>query len=414
MKALRRIVESKGYSTTGSDITLGGHNADNVANADVAIYTTAVGEDNCEVSRAREMGIPVYERAEFLGLLSREYGKVIAVAGTHGKTTATGFCARVFKPKDPTVHIGGNVIGGLECVGGDGYFITEACEYKRNFLHLKPDIGVILNAELDHTDYYRDVDDYVSAFRSFANNSKLLVVNGDDERCARIPHRNKITYGTGENNFVRAKDIYKTERGHGFTVVAGGKEYGKIELDVPCVHSVYAALAAFCAGYAEKLSFDEIKAGLESFRGISRRFEFLGSFDGCRVYSDYAHHPSEIDGTVFSARENGCEKLTLVFQPHTYTRLKSLFPEFTESLKRADRVIVAPVFAAREKPVYGISSNDLVRALISKGCRAAYIDNFFSIAEYLDNTAQSGETVVFVGAGDIDKAAEIFVNLKKT
>ncbi len=410
MKALRRIAESKGYTTTGSDITLDGHNAENAEQADIAVYTTAVGEDNCEVLRARERGIPVYERAEFLGIVSREYKKVIAVAGTHGKTTATGFCARVFAPFRPTVHIGGAVIGGCEIVGGDGYFITEACEYKRNFLHLKPHIGVILNAELDHTDYYKDIEDYVSAFRSFADNCGTLVINGDDERCATVFHRNKITFGLGEHNFIRAKDICRTPRGRGFTVAVGGKELGRIELRTNCVHNVYSALAVFCVGYAERLSFDEIKSGLESFGGIARRFELLGSFGGCNLYSDYAHHPSEINGTVLSARENGCEKLTLVFQPHTYTRLKSLFDGFVNSLSEADRIIVAPVFAAREKPVYGISSHDLVRALINRGCKAVYIDSFFSIAEYLTETVRSGETVVFVGAGDIDKAAKIFAS----
>lgn len=408
MKVLRRIADSKGYITTGSDITLGGHNENNVENADVAVYTTAVGEYNCEVVRARARGIPVYERAEYLGTVSREYKKVIAVAGTHGKTTATGFCEQIFLPKDPTVHIGGTVLGEAGRVGGSEYFICEACEYKRSFLHLKPSVAVILNAELDHTDYYKDTADYLSAFQSFANNSDIVVINGDDENCSRLRLKNRVTFGLGKNNYLRAENVEKTARGHAFTLVAGGRKIGRVELGVKGEHNVYNALAAAAVAGVCGLSFEETKSGLENFGGAKRRFEHIGNFGGCNVYSDYAHHPSEIKTTVASARDAGNGKVTLVFEPHTYTRLKSLLGGFVESLSGADRIIVAPVYAAREKPLAGVSSNDLVRGLIDGGKHAVYIDSFFGIEKYLKDTVESGETVVFTGAGDIDKAARLF------
>ena len=248
MKVLRRLAEAKGHVTTGSDITLCGHDEKNVKNADVAVYTTAVGEDNPEVVCARGRKIPMYERAQFLGILSREYEKVIAVAGSHGKTTATGFCMQTFLPKNPTVHIGGTVAGAAGRIGGNEYFITEACEYKRSFLHLNPNIAVILNIELDHTDYYKDEEDYFSAFQSFADNSETVVINGDDGNCRRIKGKNVITFGLGQDNYVRACNIQRSERGYGFTLVYGIKKKTRIKLGVPSRHNIYNALAAAAVG----------------------------------------------------------------------------------------------------------------------------------------------------------------------
>ena len=410
MKVLRRLAEAKGHVTTGSDITLCGHDEKNVKNADVAVYTTAVGEDNPEVVCARGRKIPMYERAQFLGILSREYEKVIAVAGSHGKTTATGFCMQTFLPKNPTVHIGGTVAGAAGRIGGNEYFITEACEYKRSFLHLNPNIAVILNIELDHTDYYKDEEDYFSAFQSFADNSETVVINGDDGNCRRIKGKNVITFGLGQDNYVRACNIQRSERGYGFTLVYGIKKKTRIKLGVPSRHNIYNALAAAAVGFLCGLSPTEIKTGLESFHGAARRFELLGVCENAAVYSDYAHHPTEITATVKTAREvSDGKRVTLVFEPHTYSRLKSLLNGFAQSLAGADRVIVAPVFAAREKPPGDISAGDLVREIENSGTEAVYIDNFLGISEYLSKTASDGETVVFTGAGDIDKAARLFV-----
>ena len=420
MKVLRRIVEAEGHRTTGSDASLCGHRASNVNNADLVVYTTAVGEDNCEVVQARRLGIPTVERAVFLGRVASAYQTTIAVSGSHGKTTATGFCASIFSGKNPTVHIGGLVGDEAGRIGDKDFFITEACEYKRGFLHLRPKVGIILNAELDHTDYYRDEADYFSAFSEFAQNCETVIVSaaqkflcrsGGKEAFGRKEKQTQkiITFGVDEDADYQAKNIERTAHGYRFDFFEYGEELGQLEIGIEGCHNILNALAAAAAARLCSLSIEEIESGMKNFGGAKRRFERLCTTDECTVISDYAHHPSELAASLKTARSiSGGKKVTFVFQPHTYTRLQSLLGDFAASLSKADRVILLPVFAAREKPLDGVSSKNLAAAVSNLGTAAVHIETFAELFEYLVNTLTSGEIVVFAGAGDIDSAAREF------
>lgn len=409
MKRLRELTERLGAETSGSDRTLFGHSADNVAGADLVVYTSAVGENNVELAAARRLGIAVKERAEYLGIIAEDYDRVIAVAGSHGKTTTTGMMYSVFKSKKPTVHIGGDLKHGAE-EESDAYFITEACEYRRSFLHLKPDIGIILNAELDHTDYYTDYDDIVSAFAAFAKKSKLAIYNGDDKGLYSLKICNALSFGYGEHNDFRAAAVAVDKYGRAsFNIIAAGMNLGRIELSVCGKHNVYNALAAASAALVEGLPMSEIAERLKNFDGVKRRMEKLGEINGASVYTDYAHHPTEIRALIASAV--GAGRLIIVFEPHTYSRTKDLFDGFCSCFSGADEVIFAPVFGSRESGGE-VGSKELYEE-VKKRQPALYFDGYGQINDYLLQNLNAGDTVVFTGAGTINQAGEQLVNIKR-
>lgn len=410
MKVLSRICAARGDKVTGSDITLEGHNADNVKNAEQVVYTSAVGEDNVEVAFARARKIKVTERATFLGEVAKDYRHVISIAGTHGKTTTTGMIGAMFLPLNPTVHIGGKVNGESGHIGGKEYFITEACEYRRSFLHLNSDLGVILNIELDHTDYYKDLSDIGYAFNEYANKCRFMVINGDDPHCRRLALSRKcMTFGLSGHNFVRAENVVMTKENTTFDVYKSRQKLGQVSLKVRGEHNVMNALAAICVGLYYNLSFSDMSNRLEKFSGIERRFEKLGELCGADIFTDYAHHPREIESTIKAARNMGYEKLTIVFEPHTYSRLKSLSTAFSQALSLADDIVVAPVFAAREAPIEGVTANVLARKLIDSGKKARHFDTYWGIIDYVKSTAKPHQVVIFMGAGSIDKAAKLLL-----
>ena len=413
MRQLIKISESGGHTVTGSDIVLGGHNPENAEAAEFLVYTMAVSGDNCELIRARERGIPVMERAEFLGRLSLNYQNIIAVSGSHGKTTATAMIAEIFRGKNPTVHIGGDYAGFKNPAGGAEFFITEACEYKKSFLHLRPSLAVVLNAELDHTDYYRGEADYFSAFRDFTALSKSATVFGDDQRLFDLAVQNGYTtFGFLPRNAYTARNIVRTKTGRVFDIYEKGAFLFGAELNLYGLHNVLNALAAVSAARAYGLEPDEIARAIARIDSVGRRFELLGTVNGARVYSDYAHHPGELNAMISAARETGGDKLTVVFEPHTYSRTLSLYREFALALSAADEAIVTPVYASREAPQPGVSSRLIFDELNRAGkAEASYCARYEEVFDKLKKTAGKNRIIVFAGAGTIDEMAREFVTM---
>ncbi len=400
MRAISDLAASLHHMVTGSDAATTGHRAEFAEGADLVVYTNAVPSDAPELVRARELGIPVIERAEYLGELSRRYGKTIAVAGCHGKSTATAMTGAALSSLRPTVHVG---VAGASICGGSACFITEACEYNRSFLHLAPDIGVILNIDYDHPDCYGSEAELFDAYVRFAKQCKTLIVNGDDFRCAGI---GGVTFGYGEKNDYRAVDVRNENGFRKFSLTAHGKACGQIELTVPGAHNVYNALAAFAAASELGVKPREAREGLNAVRGIPRRVERLGTVKNRTVFTDYAHHPAEIEASVSLAKEM-FGTAGVVFQPHTYTRTRALKERFAEALSKFDEIALLPVFAAREKPSDGANS-DVIAKILAQSGKLAYEEDKNTVAARVDSF--NSKAIVFMGAGDVDAIARRYVS----
>lgn len=400
MRTLRTITARLGHETSGSDLTTGGHDPNNVKGANLVVFTGAISADNPELSAARENGVPTIERSEYLAAIAASFGRVIAIAGSHGKTTATALTAAATACLNPTVHIGGEYAGG----DGNEYFITEACEFRRSFLMLAPDVGVILNADLDHTDCYKTEAEAVEAFLAFGRRCRKLCVNGDDPRLG-IDHPDKITFGLGENCDVRAVGLCADgENRYSFSLFCLGVNMGRLELSLVGRHNVYNALAAASVALGEGVSMSEIARAFVGFKGVARRMETLGYVRGARVIADYAHHPTEIRALIASLRPRA--RLIVVFEPHTYSRTRDLFDKFATCFRGADEVVFLPVFAAREK-TGEVTSVDLYNA-VSKIMPARYFGSYAEAENYLFGEVGEGDIVVFAGAGTIYSAAADF------
>lgn len=398
MRALADLAASRGHNVTGSDRSNGDHDAKNVVGCDLVVYTNAVPPDNCELVAARRLGIPTVERATYLGELSRSFKKTIAVAGCHGKSTATAMLGKAFAAEKPTVHVG---VAGGSTLGGRSLFITEACEYNKSFLHLRPDLGIVLNLGYDHPDCYTDGAAVERAFSEFCAASRRALVNGDDARCRSLCE-NPITFGLDKRNDYRAEDI-KSENGcRSFSFVTP-KRRAAINLSVAGGHNVYNALAALAAADVMGASASAAIKGVNGFDGIPRRFERKCIAYGKTVLTDYAHHPDEITATINVAREI-FPSVAVVFQPHTYSRTRALLNEFADALENADTVLLAPIFPARETADLGVSSGDIAKLLREKGKRAYCFDTMPEIV--LACKTLKEKAVIFMGAGDIDKAAD--------
>lgn len=406
MRELMQLERDRLNTVTGSDAALEGHDPKNVHGADLVVYTCAVGEDNVELSEAKRLGIPTIERAELLGQLAATYSSVIAIAGAHGKTTATGMTAAAMHSVFPTVHIGGelNPFGSARCRQGSGCFITEACEYRRSFLKLKPDIGAVLNVDLDHTDYYRDFGDIHSAYSEFAARCGVILVNSDDKGSVYLNNgASKYTFGLNGLAYFRGENIRPEDgNAYSFDFKAGEKKVCRICTPQPGFHNIYNALCAAAIAVLYGLSPEEAARNICSFKGVKRRFERVGHLCGATVVSDYAHHPKEIRATLSNAAKCTSGKVYAVFQPHTYTRTKSLETDFVRALKGADEVALLPVFPARETPIVGVTAHNIVLGLQREGIKAVHVDTFCAALDYLRSRVRKGDMVLFLGAGDID------------
>lgn len=426
MSGLAAVLLNKGYKVSGSDFKESnvldklrekgaeiyiGHDAKNLVNVDLVVYTAAIPESNPELAEAKKQNIQLMNRAEFLGLIMKGHKYNVAVAGTHGKTTCTSMISHVTMEADldPTILVGGDLdlIGGNYRIGNSDYFITESCEYKESFLKFFPYVGIILNIDADHLDYYRDINHIYETFKKFSKlvpKDGYLIGYGGDFRVKEILEEadcNTISYGFDDENLT-AKDISFNNRGcASFTVCENGKELFKITLSNPGKHNILNALSSIAVGLIFNVPYETIISGLEKCKGAHKRFEFKGEKDGITVIDDYAHHPTEIKATLNTAKKINHNKTYCVFQPHTYTRTKSLFDEFTTAFADADELILMDIYAAREKDTGLVSSDELGDAIRKTGLKCINVHSHDEAAEYLKENAKKDDLILTVGAGDV-------------
>ncbi|MBR3575890.1 MAG: UDP-N-acetylmuramate--L-alanine ligase [Clostridia bacterium] len=432
MSGLAEILISKGYTVSGSDInhsdsvkylqSLGlkfynGHFAENIDGADTVVYTAAVSEENPELKAARAAGARVIPRSVLLGEIMAHYKYSVAVAGTHGKTTTTSMISYIFEKLgfDPTILVGArlDIIDSNMKLGKSDYFIAEACEYHRSFLDFKPYCETILNVEPDHLDYYKDADDYHSAYTEFlkrVSKDGFTVVCADDADLMKMVENfngSVITYGISNKTArIQAKNISATEKTSSYDLYIDGAFICKVELSVFGKHNIENSLAALANAYMFGFDLEKAARALAGFKGADRRFEYKGTFAGASVYDDYAHHPTEIRATLESALMMPHNNIICVFQPHTYSRTKIFLDEFAHSFKGTTKLILAPIYAAREAFDPSISSSDVCALAIKDGIDAVCIDDFDEIAKYVKSIAKEGDVILIIGAGDIVKLTD--------
>lgn len=433
MSSLAEILMTNGFPVSGSDMKASeltehlknkgarifiGQRAENITeDIDLVVYTAAIRKDNPEYTRVLELQIPMLTRAELLGQIMKNYPVPIAVSGTHGKTTTTSMASLVLMEagKDPTVSVGGILpeIGGNLRLGHSDTFITEACEYTNSFLSFFPKISIILNVDADHLDFFKDIDDIRSSFHRFAlllPEDGVLIINADTPKTDVVTRDVKceiITYSLRGNGDYTARDISYDANGCAtFTACFRGETVGTFTLHVPGLHNVSNALSVIAMAVRLGIDTAAIQRGFLAFGGTKRRFEHKGSFNGVTVIDDYAHHPTEIKATLTTARAYPNKKIWCVFQPHTYTRTKALLPDFAEALSLADHVVLADIYAAREKNTIGISSKDLQKLVAGRGTPCDYFPSFEEIQNFLKASCQEGDLLITMGAGDVVTVGE--------
>ena len=401
-----------GLTEKGIPVTIG-HRAENITREiEFVVRTAAVHDDNPEIIRAHALGIPVFERTQAWGAISKDYSNALCISGTHGKTTTTSMCTHIMMAadKDPTVMIGGTLplLNAGHRVGHGNTIIMEACEYYNSFLSLHPTVAVILNVEADHLDFFKDLQDVQHSFREFALRTPedgYVVANLDDASTMAtirdIP-RKIMTFGLSKEADVYAENIEFLGANSHFDIMFKGKLFTDVTLHVPGLHNVKNALAATAAAICLGVRPNAVKYGLAGFNGAGRRFEFKGKYNGADVYDDYAHHPGELKALLDTVEGLNYKRCILVFQPHTYTRTAALFEDFVTQLKRPDVLLLAEIFAAREKNTIGISS----AALAAKVDGSLFFPTFTELETALRRIAQPGDIILTVGAGDVYKIGE--------
>lgn len=428
MSGLAEMLVELGYSVRGSDgaesyvvdmlqekgieVTVG-HSASNVLGADLIIYTAAIAPDNVERVEAERRAIPSMERKTLLGQIMEHYACNVCIAGTHGKTTTSAMVAKVLLDAglNPSVHIGGaaDSIGGSTRLGSDKLFVAEACEFNASFMSMNPHIAILLNVKEDHLDFYKDIEDIENAFRAFLNKlpeDGWAIACGDDERAKRIAlkHKNHVFFGFGEENDYYPHNIVFDERGcAGFDLVHKGKVEAQIQLIVPGRIQILDAIAAYVAGRVLGAEPSVLAASLGSFGGVHRRFELTGIYDGVKVYHDYGHNPEEMLQVLETAKRLPHNRLWAVMQPHTYSRVKRLFPDYITCTAPADITLVTDICAAREKDPGDIHATHITDAMQKAGVPCAYTPSFDDTENYLKAHWQPGDIVVTLGCGDINK-----------
>lgn len=390
-----------------------GHDAKNITNPDVVVYSAAIKQDNVEIIAAKEKNIPIIERADFLGELTRCYKDTITVAGTHGKSTTTSMVSLCFLEalKDPSIQVGADIrnINGNYKIGNSEYFIIEACEYVESFLKFSPKSEIILNIDNDHLDYFKNFENIKNAFIKYVKllpDDGLLVVNGDDSNCLELPNHTKatcLTYGINNKNtdFFAVNIVFDNDGFPEFDVYSKSNFYGRIKLSIPGMHNVLNSLAtiALCDYYGIK--YESIKNALTQFTGAVRRFEFKGKVNNASIYDDYGHHPTEIIATAKALMNKKYNKSWVIFQPHTYSRTKNLMDDFAKALLNFDNIIILDIYAAREKNTYGITSQDLANKISSLGKHAKYIPDFNECVNYLKEHVKENDIILTQGAGTV-------------
>ena len=427
MSSLAHISRLRGYRVGGSDrektnlterlkaegiVIYYNHDAENIETYDAVVYTVAISPDNPEYVRALEKGIPCISRADYLGYLMLGYKNRIGVSGMHGKSTCTSMCSMVFMEADgdPTVLSGAELdaMGGAYRIGHSENFIFEACEYMDSFLDFNPSMAIILNIELDHVDYFENIEqvcDSYTRFASITGSKGRVIANIDNEYIPSVLKGYKgeiITFGVlTKSADYTAINIRYPDGYANFDIMYKGEYLAHIKLSVTGEHNVYNALAAFAAAHVSGLDPEKIARGLNKFHGAKRRMEYKGTVNGALVFDDYGHHPTEVATTLDGIRKrDDIQRLFCVFQPHTYTRTYTLMDDFANSFDSVDQVYIADIYPARETDDLGISGKTLA---IRIGEKAEYISGFENIANEINSTLMEGDVLVVMGAGDIYK-----------
>lgn len=436
MSALATYLCSRGFIVSGSDaeqspltdnlqqkgITVYiGHRTQQICGSQLVVYTSAIAEDNCELRFAKENNIPLVKREELLGYIFSQYDQKIAVSGTHGKTTTCGLVYSALKALllSPTAFIGGAIDKqGSFLDGKADYCIAEACEYKGGFLHLFPDVLAILNIDLDHVDFYSELIDMQQSFNAFAKNTErngLVLYNGDE-----IPYyvlngatARRVTFGYQKNNDYYVVNLKQQNARYKCDVYHHGFHLCKLDLQLYGSHNVLNALAAIAV--VNELGLDVAAAinGINNFCGANRRFMFVDS-PLCTVVEDYAHHPKEITALLGAVKQQQYGKVIAVFQPHTYTRTKRFWNDFVSCFYGVDKLLLLPVYAAREKPIKNVTSkklSDAINAVSVTNCN--YAKDFDDAYGQLRQIANKDDLILIIGAGDIYKLSEMLKNAKQ-
>lgn len=436
MNSLAHISHLLGYKVTGYDrspsaitkkledigiVVYYESDESHMKGVDALIYTVAMPENNPEYAYAKKNGIPVISRADYLGYLMSNYTNRIGISGTHGKSTTTGMIARIMScaKSNPTVLCGAPLIdtGTVDIIGGHEYFAFEACEYMDSFLDFYPTIAVVLNIELDHIDYFPSIDAIRESFIKFMNitgEEGYSVINLDDENCRLAAEKyagNCITFARNNQKamYVSANIVFSDGYPE-FDVISYDGKSTHVKLSVPGEHNISNALASFAVGRLCGIPHGIIAEGLESYKGVSRRMEKIcRTTRGAEVYSDYAHHPTEIASTLAGAKKICRGKLHVIFQPHTFSRTHELFDDFVKAFaaSSADDITLIDIYPAREKNNYGVSSSMLSEKISMLGKKSHTAASFADAAEYATVSASDGDMIIVMGAGDVNRVAEI-------
>lgn len=428
MFPLIQILHARGYALTGSDVeetkitqaeramgmtvTLG-HDAANLGDAQLVVYSAAIHDVNPELQAAHAHGIRTVERAALLGYVSRLYPHSVGVAGTHGKTTTTGMIVTMLElaGKDPAAVIGGKLplIGGYGKVGGGDSIVVEACEYSETFLYLTSYLGIILNIDNDHLEYYGTMGKLKLAFQKFALLSRTVVFNLDDPNTLDVMNsidRPVLSFGIENDARFRAVNIREYRPGfYEFDVEELGEHFAHLRLNVPGYHNIYNALAMCCCVRPLGLQPADAERAAENFKGMGRRFEVKGECSGAVIVDDYAHHPTELAATLKTARSLGYQRVIAVHQPFTYSRTKALMQDFADVLRSADQVVLLPVMGSREVDDGSVRSEDLAAKIPG----SVVVDGLDAAADWVKAHAGKGDLVVCMSCGDLYKAADKMV-----
>ena len=432
MSSIAEVLLKHGFKVSGTDLNLSkvtkrlvklgavvskGHTAESIRDADVIVYSSAVPADNPELAEARKRKIPVIRRAEMLAELMRmKFG--IAIAGTHGKTTTTTMAGAILIEAglDPTVIVGGisPLFGSNARIGSGEFLLVEADEFDRSFLKLTPTIAVITSLELEHLDCYKDMDDLAAAFNQFAGMvpfyGTVIVCIDEPGVQSLIPsiERPILTYGLNPQADIRAKSIESNGTVTRFKVFRGENELGSAEISIPGIHNVKNALASIAIALELDVPFDKIADGLKKFSGVKRRFQKICEKNGIVVIDDYAHHHSEVKATLEAAKSAYDRRVIAIFQPHLYSRTRDFYREFGPAFHQADRLIIAPIYPAREKPIEGVSGEMIADAAVNAGHRNAdYISRLEDIPDFVLDAAKPGDLIITMGAGNIWQTGRI-------
>lgn len=437
MSGIAALLLNKGYNVSGSDRSMSdivknlenhgakiyiGQSKNNINNPDLVIYTDAILDDNEELIAARSLDVPVVSRGVFLGALMRNYENSIAISGSHGKSTTTSMISKILlnSKENPTVLLGGELedLEGNVHVGDEKFLVTEACEYKGNIRYYFPQTLIVLNIDQDHLDYYKNLDHIVDTFKEYLRNQdeNSITISNLNEANNRLifdsVQGRLITYAqeNDEADYV-AKNIKFDEIGRpNFDLKMKDGSIEHFELGVIGRHNINNAMASIIATYENGIDIETIRKNIKAYKGLNRRMQILGHVNDATIMTDYGHHPSEIDVTLKALREHTDGKLVCIWQPHTYSRTKTLFNDFLKCFDGADEVVVTDIYAAREKFDPTIHSKDVVDALVKKGINAKYLGTFEEARDYVYQIAEPSDLIITTGCGNPDVLAKMIVN----